>query len=65
MNEDPDELRYEMERAAKDPIVQVQNIRHAADEIAILLRYGIPSLKLIGWLIVMLLSLILWRIWGA
>lgn len=26
-------------------------------------RYGIPALKVIGWIIVILLALILWRLW--
>ncbi len=63
MTDDPDELRYEYEPEKKDPIIQVQRLRELADEIEIHLRYGIPGLKLIGWLIVVLLALILWRIW--
>ena len=63
MTNDPDELRYELEAANKDPIRQIAALRETLDEIEIHLRYGSPRLKLIGWLIVLLLGLILWRVW--
>lgn len=34
-------------------------------EIEIHLRYGLPSLKLIGWIIAILLGTILWRSWPS
>jgi len=63
--DDPDELRYEIEAEKKDPIRQVAAIRDAIDEIEIHLRYGIRSLKTIGWIVVILLGLILWRSWHS
>ena len=63
MTYDPDELKYEMEAEKKDPIQQIAAMRSALDEVEIHLRYGITSLKLLGWIIVMLLALILWRVW--
>ena len=65
MADDPDELRYEIEAEKKDPIRQVAAIRDAIDEIEIHLRYGIRSLKTIGWIVVILLGLILWRSWHS
>jgi len=59
MTDDPDELKYEQAISRKDPAVAIA----AIEEIEIHLRYGIPSLKLLGWIIVVLLTLILWRIW--
>jgi hypothetical protein len=38
-------------------------VRATLDEIEIHLRYGFPRLKLLGWLIVFLILLILWRVW--
>lgn len=63
MTDDPDELRYEIEVEKKDPIRQIAAMRETIDEIEIHLRYSLPRLKLIGWIIVILLGLILWRIW--
>lgn len=59
MSDDPDEKRYESAIAKKDPRYQSELL----DEIEIHLRYGIPSIKLIGWIIVILLILILYKIW--
>ena len=63
MKDDPDELRYELEVEKKDPIRQMAALRDSLDEIEIHLRYGLPKLSLIGWLVVILLGLILWRTW--
>jgi len=65
MTDDPDELRYELEAEKKDPIRQIVAMRAAIDEIEIHLRYGFPRLKLIGWIIVILLGIILWRTWPS
>jgi hypothetical protein len=60
MTDDPDELRYQIERSKRDPA----EFKLVLDEIFRDLRYEIrPSIKLFGWLIVILLSLILWRVW--
>jgi len=61
--DDPDELKYEIEVEKKDPIRQIAAMREAIDEIEIHLRYGLPRLRLIGWIIVILLGIILWRSW--
>ena len=63
MTDDPDELRYEIEAEKKDPIRQIAAMRDAIDEIEIHLRYGIRSLKTIGWIVVIILAIILWRSW--
>ena len=59
MTDDPDELRYEHERARRDPATAIDAIQ----EIEVYLRYGLPTLKFLGWAIVVLLALILWRLW--
>lgn len=59
MTDDPDELRAEIEAEKKEPA----RLYDAAEEIEIHLRYGLPRIKLIGWIIVILLALILWRVW--
>jgi hypothetical protein len=59
MTDDPDELRYEQEVRRKDPAVAIA----AIEEIEVHLRYGIQSIKLLGWIIIVLLTIILWRIW--
>lgn len=59
MTDDPDELRYEQAIRRKDPEVALA----AIEGIEALLRYGIPNIKLLGWIIIVLLTLILWRIW--
>lgn len=59
MATDPDELMYEHAVSKKDPAAAIA----AIEEIEVHLQYGIPSLKLLGWIIIMLLALILWRLW--
>lgn len=63
MTNDPDELRYEIETEKKDPTRQIAAMRDAIDEIEIHLRYGIRSLQTIGYIVVILLGIILWRSW--
>ena len=59
MTDDPDELRYEQAIHRKDPEVAIA----AIEEIEVHLRYGIPSIKFLGWIVIVLLTLVLWRIW--
>lgn len=59
MTNDPDELRYEHSIGDKDLAVSIA----AVQEIEVHLRYGIASIKLLAWFIVVLLTLILWRVW--
>ena len=59
MTDDPDELLYEQAIRKKDPAVAIA----AIEEIEVHLRYAIPSIKLLGWVIIVLLALILWRVW--
>lgn len=59
MTNDPDELRCEHAIRQKNPETAIA----AIEEIEVHLRYGIASLKFLGWIIVGLLSLILIRIW--
>ena len=59
MANDPDEIRYEHAIHQKNPETAIA----AIEEIEVHLRYGIASLKFLGWIIVGLLSLILIRIW--
>jgi hypothetical protein len=59
MTNDPDELRYEHSIGDKNLAVSIA----AVQEIEVHLRYGIASIKLLVWFIVVLLTLILWRIW--
>ena len=59
MTDDPDELLYEQAAARKNPEIAIAAIQ----EIETLLHYGLPVLQFLGWVIVVLLSLILWRIW--
>jgi hypothetical protein len=59
MTDDQDELRYEQEIAKKDPRVAIA----AIEEIEVQLRYGIPRIKLLVWIVIILLGLILWRVW--
>ena len=63
MTDDPDELMMEKELARKDPVRIIAELRDVLNDTEIHLRYGIPRITLIGWLIIALLSLILWRIW--
>ncbi len=60
MADDPDELRARIDRERNDPNY---GLKLAIDETEIHLRYGIPALKRLGWIVVVLLALILWRIW--
>ncbi|WP_146183851.1 hypothetical protein [Limnohabitans sp. T6-20] len=59
MTNDPDELRYEHSIGDKDLAVSIA----ALQEIEVHLRYGISSIKLLACFIIVLLTLILWRIW--
>lgn len=59
MTDDPDELKMGQEISKRDPA----NAILAIEEIEVHLRYGIPTLKLIGYAVVVLLALILWRVW--
>ena len=59
MTNDPDELKYEQAIRQRDPAIAIP----AIEEIEVHLRYGIPSIKFLGWVIIILLALILWRIW--
>jgi hypothetical protein len=59
MSNDPDELKYDQAIRLKDPATVVATV----EEIEVHLRYGISSLKLIGWVLVVLLACILWRVW--
>lgn len=59
MTDDPDEIRYLQSIRAKDPATAIA----AIEEIEVHLHYGIASLKFIGWIIIVLLGFILWRIW--
>jgi hypothetical protein len=59
MSDDPDATKYERAIEKKDPRYQAELL----DEIEIHLRYGIPSIKFIGWVIVVLLVLILYKVW--
>lgn len=58
-SDDPDELRAELEAQRRDPAIAIA----AIEEIEVVLHYGMPTLKFLGWAIVILLGLILWRIW--
>ena len=65
MTDDPDEIKAEMEArrraiAEGNPIALTQLNLEAIESH---LRYGIPALKMIGWIIIVLLALILWRLW--
>lgn len=57
MTDDPDEVRYEQAVARKNPETAIA----AIEEIEVHLRYGIPTLKFLGWAIVILLGLELIR----
>lgn len=59
MTDDPDELRFEQAISRNDPAGAIA----AIEEIEVHLRYGIQSIKLLGWIVIALLTLILWRIW--
>jgi hypothetical protein len=58
--DDPDWLRSKAEAERKDPNYwPKRNI----EEIETQLRYSLPIFKFIGWAIVVLLALILYRLW--
>lgn len=59
MSHDPDQIKFEQDVCSKDPSIAIA----AVEAIEVHLRYGIASLKLVGWIVVLLLTLILWRIW--
>jgi hypothetical protein len=59
MTDDPDEYLMEQSIARKNPARVGDNL----ERIDWRLQYGIPELKFIGWVIVVLLALILWRVW--
>ena len=58
MTDDPDELRYEQRSPREDAAITIDVL----NEIEIHLR-SLSALTFVGWLIVVLLALILWRIW--
>ena len=62
-SDDPDELRLEHAEARVEP----GRVGDLAEQIAWRMQYGefgTPlGLKIIGWIIIALLGLILWRIW--
>ncbi|MBI3526531.1 MAG: hypothetical protein HY067_01020 [Betaproteobacteria bacterium] len=60
MADDPDELRAKIEAEREHPMYAM---KLAIEETEVHLRHGIPAVKLIGWVVVVLLALILWRIW--
>ena len=60
MESDPDWIKVKQESEKKSPYYP---FRLLLDEIEIHLRYGIPSIKFIGWIIVILLVLILYKVW--
>ncbi len=57
---DPDWLRAKAELERKDPHYWT---KRAIKEIEVHLRYSMSAFKLIGFIIIVLLALILWRIW--
>jgi hypothetical protein len=59
VTDDPDELRYEQAVKYKDPAYATRLL----EEIDVHLRYSMPTIKFLGWAIVVLLVLILWRLW--
>ena len=59
MKDDPDEIKYEQTIHRKDQAIAIA----AIEEIEVHLRHGISSIKFLGWAIIVLLVLILWRIW--
>ena len=59
MESDPDWIKVKQEAEKKSPQYPFKLL---LDEIEIHLRYGIPSLKLIGWIIIFLLICILYKL---
>lgn len=60
LEDDPDALRAQQEAERKDPNYWV---KRNIESIETTLRYGLPGVKLVLWVIVVLLALILWRLW--
>jgi len=59
--DDPDWLRAKAEAERNDPNYEVKlNI----ESIEKTLRYGLPGMKFVLWVIAILLGLILWRVWN-
>lgn len=56
VSDDPDEIRAEMEARHNRPPDYLEAIDWH-------LRYSLPTFKFLGWAIVVLLALILWRVW--
>lgn len=63
MDTDPDEFMLEEAESRADP----RRVGDVLERIEWRLQYGefggLLSLKLIGWIIIVLLALILWRLW--
>lgn len=58
--DDPDALRAQFAAERNHPLYWA---KVTLEEIQVQMTYGMASLKLIGWLVVLLLGLILWRLW--
>jgi hypothetical protein len=60
VSDDPDELRYERAVKYRDPAYQTELL----EELERHLHWDvIPMLRFVGWTVVVLLALILWRVW--
>lgn len=58
--DDPDWLRAKANAKRNDPNYEAKlNL----ESIETTLRYGLPEVKLVLWVIAILLALILWRVW--
>jgi hypothetical protein len=58
--DDPDWLRVEAEAKRNDPNYEAKvNL----ESIETTLRYGLPGVKFVLWIIAILLALILWKVW--
>ena len=60
LRSDPDWLRAKLEAERNHPL---HWLKVSIEEIQVQLSYGIPTLKFLGWAIVALLALVLWRVW--
>ena len=60
LENDPDWIRAKREAERNDPLYW---LKLSIQEIQVQLTYGIPTLKFLGWVIVILLGIILWRVW--
>jgi len=60
LEKDPDWLRAKHEAERNDPNYW---LKRTIEEIEIHLRYSLPTIKFLGFGIMVLLALILWRIW--